>query len=105
MPDQADHEGRDRTRCIVSADSMPFLPNHVRLHHDKTRGQWVLLAPERLLEPDGPALDTLKLCDGRTTVKAISNQLSKEYEAPVSQILSDIVMMLQDLADKDFLRT
>ena len=57
------------------------------------------------LSPTGPALDTLKLCDGRTTVKAISNQLSKEYEAPVSQILSDIVMMLQDLADKDFLRT
>ncbi len=84
---------------------MPFLPDHVRLHHDETRGRWVLLAPERLLEPDAPALDTLKLCDGRTTVKDISAKLSAAYNAPAEQILKDITAMLQDLADKGFLRT
>ncbi len=93
-----------RERCVVLADSMPFLPDHVRLHHDETRGRWVLLAPERLLEPDGPALDTLKLCDGHTTVRAISGKLSEAYNAPEAQILRDIIVMLQDLADKDFLR-
>ena len=98
--------GRDgsRKRHMVSADSMPSLPSHVRLHHDETRGRWVLLAPERLLEPDEAALDTLKLCDGRTTVKSISERLSEEYNAPAERILEDILAMLQDLADKDFLR-
>lgn len=95
---------RVRTRLVVSPDSTPVLPDHVRLHHDEARGRWVLLAPERLLEPDEAALETLRLCDGRTTVKAISNHLSKSYNAPADEILRDIIAMLQDLADKDFLR-
>ncbi len=89
---------------MVSADSMPALPDHVRLHHDEARARWVLLAPERLLEPDDAALDTLKLCDGRTTVRAISGKLGEAYNAPAEKILEDIIVMLQDLADKDFLR-
>ena len=93
-----------RTRCFVSVDSMPSLPAHVRLHHDKVRSRWVLLAPERLLDPDEPALDTLKLCDGSTTVKEISNKLSEAYNAPAKQILDDIIPMLQDLMDKGFLQ-
>ncbi len=94
----------ERTRLVVSSDSTPALPDHVRLHHDEARGRWVLLAPERLLEPDEAALEALRMCDGRTTVKAISNHLSKSYNASVDEILEDIIAMLQDLADKDFLR-
>lgn len=93
-----------RERAVVSPDSTPALPDHVRLHHDQARDRWVLLAPERLLEPSEPALDTLRMCDGKTTVQDISNRLGKAYNAPVEQILGDILMMLQDLADKDFLR-
>ncbi len=83
---------------------MPVLPDHVRLHHDKGRKRWVLLAPERLLEPDEAALETLRMCDGCTTVLAISTCLGQSYNAPADEILKDIIVMLQDLADKDFLR-
>ena len=93
-----------RTRCVLSADSMPFLPDHVKLHHDATRARWVLLAPERLLEPNETALDTLRLCDGRTTVKDISDKLSETYNMPAEKILGEVITMLQGLADKDFLR-
>ena len=108
MVDDAGGEGGNgsgaRTRPVVSPDSTPALPDHVRLHHDEGRGRWVLLAPERLLEPDEAALETLRMCDGSTTVRAISNRLGASYNAPADEILRDIIVMLQDLADKDFLR-
>ena len=83
---------------------MPSLPQHVRLHYDRSRDRWVLLAPERVLELDEPALETLKLCDGKNTVTIIAHKLSKQYQASGAQVLSDITDLLQDLADRDFLR-
>ena len=80
-----------------------MLPSHVRLHHDKVRDAWVLLAPERLLTPDETALEILRLCDGKTTVAGISLKLAEEYNAPVDEIQKDVLAMLQDLADKDFM--
>ena len=91
-------------RAIVSTESMPMLPSHIRLHHDKARGTWVLLAPERLLTPDEIALAILQLCDGKTTVTAISEKLAEEYKAPVNEIQKDVQSMLQDLIDKDFMQ-
>ena len=90
-------------RAIVSAESIPMLPTHIRLHHDKVRDTWVLLAPERLLTPDEIALVILRLCDGKTTVAAISEKLAKEYDAPADEIQKDVKAMLQDLVDKDFM--
>ena len=90
-------------RLIVSAESIPILPTHIRLHHDKVRDAWVLLAPERLLTPDEIALEILKLCDGKSTVAAISKKLAKEYNAPPDEIQKDVKIMLQDLVDKDFM--
>ena len=95
---------RRRTRLIVSPDSMPVLSGHVRWHHDKGRKRWVLLAPERLLEPDETALETLRMCDGCTTVRAISIRLGQSYNASADEILEDITTVLQDLTDKGFLR-
>ena len=94
-----------KQRNMVSAGSSPSLPAHVQLHHDTARDRWVLLAPERLLEPDEVALNVLNLCDGKKTVQQISDELARDYNAPVEQIQNDILPMLQDLADKDFLQT
>ncbi len=90
-------------RVIVAAESIPILPTHIRLHHDKVRDAWVLLAPERLLTPDEIALAILRLCDGKTTVASISEKLAKEYNAPCNEIQKDVEAMLQDLVDKDFM--
>ena len=94
-----------KERSILSGDSVPCLPGHVKLHQDKTRDRWVLLAPERLLEPDDAALSVLQLCDGKITIAQISNQLAQIYDTSNKQILQDILPMLQDLADKEFIQT
>ena len=102
LPMAAEETGRKRR--LVSAESTPALPPHVKLHHDKTRERWVLLAPERLLEPDEVALGILRLCDGKTTLLSIAQTFAKSYNAPEDQILKDIEVLIQDLADKDFIR-
>jgi pyrroloquinoline quinone biosynthesis protein D len=61
---------------------------------------WLILAPERVFDPDETAVSVLKLCDGQRSVSDISEQLAKEYNAAVADILGDVVVMLQDLSDK-----
>lgn len=89
-----------RTRTIIDASSAPALPHHIKLRHDAGRGRWLILAPERVFEPDDIAVEILKQCDGAKTVTAIAEVLAKEYNAPVADILADTISMLQDLADK-----
>jgi len=87
----------------VSEASRPKLPRHARLKFDETRQVWVILAPERVLAPDEIAVEVLQLCDGECSVGDISDQLAAKYAAPRDAILTDVIVMLQDLADKGFL--
>lgn len=86
----------------VSETSRPVLPRHAKLKFDETRKVWVILAPERVLAPDETAVEVLGLCDGRS-VGAIVDQLAAKYAAERAAISSDVIAMLQDLADKGFL--
>jgi pyrroloquinoline quinone biosynthesis protein D len=93
-----------RNRNIsVSEASRPVLPRHARLKFDETRQRWVILAPERVLAPDEIAVEVLQLCDGVRNVEAIIDQLATKYAAERNAISTDVVAMLQDLADKGFL--
>jgi pyrroloquinoline quinone biosynthesis protein D len=87
----------------VSEASRPVLPRHAKLKFDETRQVWVILAPERVLAPDEIAVEVLKLCDGVRSVGAMVDQLAAKYAAPREAIATDVVAMLQDLADKGFL--
>jgi len=89
-----------RVRAIIEATTKPVMPPHIKLRHDAGRGRWIILAPERLFDPDDVAVEVLKLCDGQRMVSDIADQLAKEYNAPVNEITSDVIEMLQDLADK-----
>ncbi|MDZ4842796.1 MAG: pyrroloquinoline quinone biosynthesis peptide chaperone PqqD [Hyphomicrobium aestuarii] len=93
-----------RTRAIAAPQSIPSLPRHIKLRHDAGRGRWIILAPERVFEPDDTAVEVLKLCDGARSVRDIAGQLAADYNAPISEIEGDIVEMVQDLADKGVLR-
>lgn len=93
-----------RTRAIASPDVKPSLPRHIKLRHDAGRGRWIILAPERVFEPDEIAVEVLKLCDGNATVRDIAVRLAADYNAPLAEIEGDIVQMVQDLADKGVLR-
>ncbi len=89
-----------RTRVIVVPASKPALPPHIKLRHDAGRGRWHVLAPERVFEPDPIAIEILKRCDGQTSVEEIATELAKDYNAPLQEILSDTISMLQELSDK-----
>jgi pyrroloquinoline quinone biosynthesis protein D len=89
-----------RTRMIVEGATCPSMPPYIKLRHDAGRGRWLILAPERIFEPDDIAVEVLKLCDGERTVADIADALAKEYNAPKEEVLTDIIAMLQDLADK-----
>ena len=78
-------------------------PNHVKFRYDETRGRWVVLAPERLLLPDEPAVEILKLVDGEHSVAAIIDDLVRRFEAPREVIATDVTALLQDLVDKGVL--
>jgi pyrroloquinoline quinone biosynthesis protein D len=82
----------------VSEASRPVLPRHARLKFDETRQVWVILAPERVLAPDEIAVVVLQLCDG---VRSVAQMI--EYAAERGAIATDVIAMLQDLADKGFL--
>ena len=87
----------------VSETSRPVLPRHTRLKFDETRQLWVILAPERVLAPDEIAVEILQLCDGVRSVGRIIDQLAAKYTADRAAIGTDVIAMLQDLADKGFL--
>src|ERR1700746_3739879 len=87
----------------VSETRPPKLPRHAKLKFDETRQVWVILAPERVLAPDEIAVEVLKLCDGVRSVAEMADQLAQKYAAPREAIMTDVIAMLQDLADKGFL--
>jgi pyrroloquinoline quinone biosynthesis protein D len=87
----------------VNEASHPVLPRHAKLKFDETRKVWVILAPERILAPDEIAVEVLQLCDGVRSVAIMVDELAAKYAAPREAILTDVIAMLQDLADKGFL--
>lgn len=89
-----------RARSVVTPDSRPALPRHVRLHEDRVRGRTAVLSPEKILWPDEPSLDILRRCDGTRSVRDIAAQLGAEYDAPADEIEADIVDFIQEWSDR-----
>lgn len=87
-------------RVEIAPASVPKLPRHVQLRFDETRKQWLMLAPERVFVPDQIAVEILQRCDGVATVSAIADALAAKFNAPRETVGRDILVMLQDLADK-----
>jgi pyrroloquinoline quinone biosynthesis protein D len=92
-----------KRRLMIEAGTVLRFAVHVRFRHDETRGRWVVLAPERLLLPDEPAVEILKLIDGERRVDAVIDALAARFDAPRAVIAADVSAMLQDLADKGVL--
>ncbi len=64
-----------------TGDSRPRLPRGVRLRHDDVRGEWLLLAPERVVKANAVAVAVLERCDGARTLDAIVDDLATTYHA------------------------
>jgi pyrroloquinoline quinone biosynthesis protein D len=91
-------------RQLVADASRPSLPKHLKLRFDKTREQWIVLAPERVLVLDQTSHEVLKRCDGTTSVAAIVADLATAFDAPPEVIGADVAALLQDMADKGYLQ-
>ena len=88
---------------VISGDAVPRFPRGVRLRYDDVRSQWMLLAPERILKPDGIALEILKRCDGKTTLDAIIDDLVQSFGAERQEVARDVREFLNGLAAKRIL--
>jgi pyrroloquinoline quinone biosynthesis protein D len=80
------------------------LPAWVRLHFDRVRDRWVLLAPERVLFPCATSVAVIeRLGGGGRGLGELVTALADEFEAPRATISADVRQMLQGLADQGFL--
>ena len=79
------------------------LPAWVRLHFDKVRNRWVLLAPERVLFPCATSVTILEHVGKGRALGEVVGELAAEFEAPYQTISADVRAMLQGLADQGFL--
>lgn len=90
---------------MMSPHAAPSFPPGVKFRFDAVRQAWVLLAPERMFQPDETAVEVLKLVDGVRTLDAIAEDLARRFDAPKAAILEDVAAMLGELAEKGVIRT
>src|SRR5690606_4861599 len=95
--------GRRRVPAGLQATSVPRLSPGVRLREDTARGGWVLLGPERVLQPDPIAVEILKRVDGHKDLQAIVDELVQDFSAERSLIERDVRLCLTGLAEKGLL--
>ncbi|MEO9896577.1 MAG: pyrroloquinoline quinone biosynthesis peptide chaperone PqqD [Paracoccaceae bacterium] len=87
----------------LAGTAIPLIPRGVRLHEDKVRSRWVLLAPERTIDLDPIGLAILQEVDGTRSFAVIVAQLAEKYAAPAEQISGDVAEFLMGLADRRIL--
>ena len=93
-----------RVRSLVSPDSEPSLPKHVRIQYDPVRQAYAVLSPEKVFWPNDISLDILRRCDGRSTVGHIITELAADYDAEEEAVAADVIAFLQEWSDKLLVR-
>lgn len=89
---------------MLGEETVPKLAAGVKFRFDEVRGVWVLLAPERMFQPDEIAVEILKLVDGQSTFGKITDTLTAKFQAPRAVIAADVAAMLQALSDRGAVR-
>lgn len=87
----------------LAESAIPLIPRGVRLHHDKVRGNWVLLAPERTIKLDATGLAILREIDGERTFRDVVARLAQQFNAQPDQISSDVSGFIIALANRRIL--
>ena len=87
----------------MEREAIPYLPRGVRVHRDRVREAWVLLAPERAITLDAVAHAILSEVDGARSFREITEGLAAKYNAPRDQIEADSAGFLKALRDRRFL--
>nr|WP_202397458.1 pyrroloquinoline quinone biosynthesis peptide chaperone PqqD [Xanthomonas sp. LMG 8993] len=74
------------------------------MQHDRARDQWVLLAPERVVELDEIALVVAQRYDGTRSLAQIAQELAGEFDADAADIEIDVIELTATLYQKRLLR-
>lgn len=88
--------------ALAPSDVVRLAPG-VRLHRDAVREQWVLLAPERVIELDDIAYEVLSRLDGQRDIDALVALLAHDFQADPAEIRSDVLELLDTLIGKRML--
>lgn len=84
----------------MTQDDIPFLPRGVRTQFDAVRKVDVLLGPERVLVLDQVGKAVVGQLDGVASLSAISEALTKVYDAPLDVIAPDVTAFVEGLRDR-----
>ncbi|WP_049622797.1 pyrroloquinoline quinone biosynthesis peptide chaperone PqqD [Frateuria defendens] len=84
----------------LAGSAVPRLLPGMRLRRDLVRDQWVLLAPERVIELDDIAYEVVSRIDGVRSVDALVDILAAEFDADRAQVAADVLDLLDDLVAK-----
>ncbi len=87
----------------LAPEAVPMMPRGVRLHFDRVRDGWVLLAPERAVRLDAVGHAILSEVDGAKPFAEIVSSLAARYSAPEAEISGDCDAFLSGLVEKRFL--
>ena len=88
---------------MIADATVPALARGVKFRFDGVRDVWVVLAPERLFQPDETAVEVLKLVDGERSFSAIIDDLCSRFDAPRDVVAADVSGMMEDLAARGVL--
>jgi pyrroloquinoline quinone biosynthesis protein D len=76
----------------------------MRLQVDRITGEPILLGPELAVQLTDSGAEILKQCDGRRSLREISDGIAKDFDAPADEILADALAFLGRLAEKGYVR-
>jgi hypothetical protein len=77
----------------------------VRLKHCPIRGQWLLLAPERVLFPCPTTVGLLERLAEPARFGDMVDDLARDYDAPADTIRADVAELLSGLMEKGYVRS
>lgn len=86
--------------AALSAAHVPKFARGVRFRQDEARGQWVLLAPERVFQPDPIGVEILKKVDGVRSIDIIVDELATAFSVDRARVAADVDTFLAGLVDK-----
>ncbi len=97
---EASLAGTTPSGTALSDTARPAMLSGVRLHWDRVRGRWFLLAPERAIALDEIGLAILSEADGARRFGDIVSRLAGRYDAPPDRIAGDARRFLGALIER-----
>ena len=91
-------------RLMVNEAIRLKLGRGIRLHYDRNREVWTLMAPERVIVLNETAHEVIsELLQSEQPLSETIGVLADRYDAPRDDIAADVIEMLQVFVDKKLL--